>query len=33
MMLAPVTPEEVTKLTKGFKDSAAGYDEIKMKPI
>ena len=33
MMLAPVTPEEVTKLTKGFKDSAPGYDEIKMKPI
>ena len=32
-MLAPVTPEEVTKITKGFKDSAPGYDEIKMKPI
>ena len=33
MMLAPVTPEEITKLTKEFKDSALGYDAIKMKPI
>ena len=33
IVLAPVTPEEVFKLVKFFKDSAPGYDEIKMKPM
>ena len=33
IVLAPVTPEEVFKLVKSFKDSAPGYDEIKMKPM
>ena len=33
ILLAPVTPEEVFKLVKSFKDSAPGYDEIKMKPM
>ena len=33
IVLAPVTPEEVFKLVKSLKDSAPGYDEIKMKPM
>ena len=32
-MLTPVTYEEVMKLINTSKDSAPGYDEVKIKPL